>query len=29
LPKGGRLLKAEHPDKAMLIDAYCARFSTR
>src|SRR5205823_2182286 len=24
--EGGRLLKAEHPDKAELIDAYCARF---
>ena len=24
--EGGRLLKAEHPDKAVLIDAYCARF---
>jgi 2-haloacid dehalogenase len=24
--EGARLLKAEHPDKAGLIDAYCARF---
>jgi 2-haloacid dehalogenase len=24
--EGARLLKAEHPDKAELIDAYCARF---
>ena len=24
--EGVRLLKAEHPDKAELIDAYCARF---
>jgi 2-haloacid dehalogenase len=24
--EGTRLLKAEHPDKAELIDAYCARF---
>jgi 2-haloacid dehalogenase len=24
--EGARLLKAEHPDKAKLIDAYCARF---
>src|SRR5438067_4913380 len=25
--EGGRLLKAEHPDKAVLIDAYCAPLS--
>src|SRR5215468_4056932 len=25
--EGARLLKAEHPDKAELIDAYCARFA--
>ena len=24
--EGARLLKADHPDKAALIDAYCARF---
>ena len=24
--EGARLLKAEHPDKAGLIDAYCTRF---
>jgi len=24
--EGARLLKADHPDKAELIDAYCARF---
>jgi len=24
--EGARLLKADHPDKAKLIDAYCARF---
>ena len=24
--EGARLLKAEHPDKAELIDAYCTRF---
>jgi 2-haloacid dehalogenase len=24
--EGARLLKAEYPDKAELIDAYCARF---
>src|SRR6201987_4048518 len=24
--EGARLLKVEHPDKAGLIDAYCARF---
>src|SRR5258708_24842777 len=24
--EGARVLKAEHPDKAELIDAYCARF---
>jgi 2-haloacid dehalogenase len=24
--EGARLLKAEHPDKAGMIDAYCARF---
>ena len=24
--EGARLLKAEHPDKARLIDAYCTRF---
>src|ERR1700726_3375161 len=26
LADGARWLKVEHPDKAVLIDAYCARF---